>query len=329
MSSTNKIIIAVLVLLAVALGGFGYWTANRVLSGRGEAQVGRSQPSDQPKAVFPVVVATATLAAGKPISKESVKLLDYPQVPEGGYDDISKVVGLVPQTTIGPGVPVLNTYLVSGLSTHVQSGFRAVAVRIDQVIGVGDHLRPGDLVDVFFTLPAAQAVVTGAGNAPLQTRMLLSGVRVLAVGPASVAKAGAAAKPADGQTGAGQPQSPYQAPATPATSAVLQVSTADVPKLAMSADSGKLLLALRNPHDAGQPDTTAFPVASPAVQPALASAGKRKEVMSNPDSNAYAGLTLSGLRNPDAPAAGAATSSGKPRATVEIYRGDHKQVVSY
>lgn len=332
MSTTNKIIIAILVLLAVVLGGFGYYTANRALTGRASEQAAKTQ-AQATQATHPVVVATKTLPAGLPIAQDAVKVLAYPMAPQGAYSSVSQVVGQVPQATIGAGAPVLSTYLARPLSTHVQNGYRAVAVHVDKVIAVGDHLHPGDFVDVFFTLPAAQAY--GAGpqqNAPAQGRMLLPDLRVLAVGPQTVARVAPEQTTDAFGNAQNQPANqPPQAPPQPPTSVVLQVPVGEVAKLVTGAENGKLLLALRNPKDDAQPDTAAFPSAPPAIEPTLLPVAQRKDALQVPDNKAYAGLTLPGLREPEKPAARAVArgEAPRPRPSVEIYRGDQKQTVSY
>ena len=335
MSTTNKIIIAILVLLAVVLGAFGYVTANNALSTHAKltSQAANSSGSGLQTRTVPVVVAIKPLQAGVPIGPDDVKLLQYPQQPEGAMDAVVQAIGQVPQTAIGVGVPVLKGYLLSGLSTHVAAGMRAVAIGVDKVVAVGDHLHPGDYVDVFFTLPAAQTFGNAASRGPAQSRMLLADLRVLAVGPQTVAKALPVAKATNAFGPAGQqPQSTTQAPPTPPTSVVLQVPTGEVAKLAMAEEGGKLVLALRNPKDINSPNAAAFPSAPPALQPTLLPPGQRHLALQIPDNKAYAGLTLPGLRGHAQPSVAIDSAHGAFRAPppeAEIYRGAQKQAVKY
>jgi pilus assembly protein CpaB len=334
LSTTNKIIVAILVLLAIGLGAFGYYMANRSLSAHVPTVTLAGAPAKGAGATFPVVVAATPLLAGQPIGKDAVKVLQYPQMPDGAMSQVSQAIGQVPQTGIGVGVPVLQAYLLSGLAMHVQNGYRAVAIHVDKVVAVGDHLHPGDYVDLFFTLPAAQSYGTGPQQqGPAQSRMLLSELRVLAVGPQTVAKALPVAQSTNAFGPAGQqPQNPNQAPPTPPTSVVLQVPTGDVAKLAIAEESGKLMLALRNPEDINQPDKDAFPSAPPALAPELLPLAKRKDALQIPDNKAYAGLTLPGLRGHSLPSpvyVAHGYVAPKPVQRMEIYRGDQKQSVAY
>lgn len=337
MTTTTKIIVALLVLLALALGVFGYYTANRVLTARQAVQ----QPARTAArtASAPVVVAVKPLPPGAPIASDAVKVMPYPMVPEGALTSVSQAIGQIPQASIGSGAPVLKSALLSGLSLHVQNGFRAVAIHVDKVIAVGDHLHPGDYVDVFFSLPAAQSQAFGAvARVPAvaeaaQARMLLSDLRVLAVGPQTVARTlPVESAPTQAFGPAAQQTRPYEAPPSPPTSVVLQVPTAEVAKLLMAEENGKLQLALRNPKDIAQPDTEAFPSPSPAIVPTLLPVAQRKPALQIPENKAYAGLTLPGLRGQEKAPAPLPVSHGvRPpsKPTVEIYRGDQKQTVAY
>lgn len=338
MTTTTKIIVALLVLLALALGVFGYYTANKALTDQRAAQQLAANKAG-PQTTLPVVVAVKPLPPGAPIASDAVKVMPYPMAPEGALTSVDQAIGQVPQAAIGSGAPVLKSALLSGLSMHVQNGFRAVAIHVDKVIAVGDHLHPGDFVDVFFSLPPAQNYGAATGPAavpgPAQARMLLSDLRVLAVGEQTVAKtlpvASAPAKSAFGPA-AQQPVNPNQAPPTPPTSVVLQVPTAEVAKLVMAEESGKLQLAMRNPKDTDQPDTASFPSALPAIEPSLLPVAQRKQALEVPENKAWAGLTLPGLRGKESPPAPVRFANGvkqPPKPTVEIYRGDQKQTVAY
>lgn len=321
-------------LLALALGVLGYYTANRALTERQAAQQPARTAAQAASA--PVVVAVKPLLPGTPIASDAVKVMSYPLAPEGALTSVSQAVGQIPQATIGSGAPVLKSALLSGLSLHVQSGFRAVAIHVDKVIAVGDHLHPGDYVDVFFSLPAAQAFGAAAQQAvvagPAQARMLLSDLRVLAVGPQTVARTlPVASAPAQAFGPAGQQTRPNEAPPNPPTSVVLQVPTGEVAELVMAEASGKLQLAMRNPKDTEQPDTASFPTPLPAIEPTLLPVAQRKQALEIPENKAYAGLTLPGLRGPETPVQARVTNGVKPppKPTVEIYRGDQKQTVAY
>ncbi|KAI3597260.1 Flp pilus assembly protein RcpC/CpaB [Cupriavidus necator H850] len=254
-------------------------------------QVGR-QPAQVPAAsnaarpLHPVVVTTRAAEAGKPLDADALKVEMLPIDPAGAYSEVARVTGQVPLLALGANVPVLESQLLAGLATQVREGERAVAVSVDEVIGVGNQVQPGDYVDVFLVLRRDQQEIPES-----QARMLLSRLRVLAYGVASVNRP--------------QNAKPEQMMARQegAKTAVLSVPLEQVSRLAMAQQSGRLLLALRNPQDEAMPSDGMF--AEP--QPALAArAGVPADAPRAAPDKAMAGVVLSGL---------AATASA-PRAPV-------------
>jgi len=322
MGTTSKIAIALLVLIAIGLGVAGYvMTQRSAPAPSAQTQVVASNRS----AGYPVVVAAQTLSAGAPISANSVKVIAFPEQPTGAFSSTDQVVGAVPSINIEQGVPVLRSSLVSGLATQVPAGFRALALHVNEVTAVGDHVRPGDFVDVFFYLPSQQGAL--AGSAPTQARLLLSDLRVLAVGPQTVNKDVALTKPSS-MGPAAQKSTEYEAPATPPQSVVLQVPTAEVAKLVLAEQSGQLFLALRNPKDDHVPTPDIFPTPPPALAPSLLPVAAQKSALEVPENRAYAGLTLAGLAGEKKTPVAAPTRVA-PRPLMEIYLGDKKSTLPY
>ena len=107
---------------------------------------------------FPVVVATQTLPAGKPITVDELRVQSLPINPNGAFTDPAQLAGRVPNAEIGADSPVLETQLSSGLAERIEPGERALAVRVDEGNAVGNRLRPGNFVDVFFTLKRDGAI---------------------------------------------------------------------------------------------------------------------------------------------------------------------------
>jgi pilus assembly protein CpaB len=112
----------------------------------------------------------------------------------------------------------------SGLATIVPEGMRAVAVRVDDVVGVAGFVRPGDRVDVLVTMKPRE-------DAPFVARIVLQNVQVLAVGKDLDLKEKDAKE------------------AKPVTVATLIVTSEESERLALSTDRGHILLALRGIGD--------------------------------------------------------------------------------
>ena len=323
MGNTAKIVIAILVLLAIALGVSAYLVSQP--SPVVQSKTSAAAPQ-QPAAGVAVVVAAKTLSAGFPIPPDGVKLLHYPEFPAGAFHETAHVVGKVPQVNIGMGAPVMSGNLLSGLATQVPEGDVAMAIDVNKAIAVGDHLQPGDFVDVFTTLAGDQ--MTMHGGWPTQSRLLLADLRVLAVGPQTVVRHVAQGEPSAFGPAAGSAGNSNQPPREPPSTVVLQVPVASAATLALASGQGHLLLALRNPKDHTLPDTGAFPTPSPALPPAELPVAQRKAALAKPENRAYAGLTLPGLAG-KSKAAERAMHPLPPPPMMEIYQGGQKTAVPY
>jgi len=254
-----QIFAAALLLLAAILGAVAWRSAHKP-----PAPV---TVHENGKTLYPVVVTTKPVEAGKPIGADAVAIEMLPINPADGFSDVGKVVGREPIVALGMGVPLIGSQLSSGLALQVTPGQRAVAVMVDEVIGVGNRVQPGDYVDVFLVMRKDGQEVDGS-----QAKLLLPHLRVLAFGTVAVNES--AQKAQDGGTARKTEL---------ARTAVLSVPVEAVSRLAMAHQSGRLLLALRNPADD----------AEPTVRPqdaALLVAANR-----NPMDVAQAGVSLNSL----------------------------------
>jgi pilus assembly protein CpaB len=304
----TKIAAGALIVVALLLGLYA-WTLSR--HAPAAAPVVAAAPVSD--AMFPTVVATRLLPAGMPITDDALRVVMLPVRPSGGFSAASLVRERVPLFDIGANVPVLEAQLSSGFAEQVAVGERAVAVHVDEASAVGNRIRPGNFVDVFITLKR-----DGAGFGPnaevtrSQTRLLLSRIRVLAFG----GTASGAGNPA--QLGAG------------ARTAVLAVPTADVGRLELADSAGRVLLALRNPRDAGGIGATGGASQAGLVRTgATVAAGEDRST-----EQAVAGVSLSALAGDVGGASGksAARARGGPpnrgSGGIEVILGGRAQTVA-
>ncbi|MFM0094703.1 Flp pilus assembly protein CpaB [Paraburkholderia nemoris] len=315
MPNLTKIIAGVLIAVALLLGLFA-WTLSR-----------RPAPvavTAATQATFPVVVATRALPAGKAITVDALRVQSLPINPNGAFTDPAQLTGRVPNTDISADSPVLETQLSSGLAERIEPGERALAVRVDESNAVANRLRPGNFVDVFFTLKRDNA---GAGNSEVdrtQARLLMSKVRVLAFGNAT----------ASGDT-AGDPNGMVR-------TAVLAVPVADVDRLTLAESAGRLVFALRNPKDAEVADESVFP-AQPGVLKTSAHPGSGDALQDSTKAAAGVALdTLSGVGSlpgvaprlapvqhmPVAPTR-VAGNTNSTKSGIEVIRGGRAETVAW
>ncbi|SOE66483.1 pilus assembly protein CpaB [Burkholderia sp. D7] len=321
MANITRILAVSLIVLAVLLGIFA-WTISR----RPVAPVPQIV---QGQASFPVVVATRDLPPGKPIDADALTLHMAPSRGAGEFADATALVGRVPLIAITANTPLSEANLTTGLADAIAPGERAIAVRVDEGNAVGNRVRPGNFVDVFFMLKRDMAAGPGADAEvdATQARLLLSKVRVLSFGDATLpgtSDAGDAnANAANAPRGAG------------ARTAVLAVRTADIDALTLAEGAGRLVLALRNPADTD--------IAEPlAMAPLLTSL----RIPNNGASRAAAGLSLEALAGargersartpvmPPLPAMPSMPAARAPRVQavsndLELIRGAHREKVAY
>lgn len=290
-----------------------------------------------------VVEAIARLPAGEPITANGVRLARRSAAVPGAAADLAAVVGKVPVQDIAEGSTISDAVLAQGFSLQLRPGERALAVPVDELVGAGNRILPGDFVDVFLNLRSEPASYNAAPDAA-QTRLLLSRLRVLSYGQQDIApnmgstntnaetSNRADPRAADITSNASSSGGSSGDAAQPARSAVLAVPVADANRLLLGAQQGKLYLALRNPADAGQPDLALFPQARGVIDPLRGLDAEQQLALQRPENHAFAGIdgdALAGRSNArartvnDAPAQPPAARRSAPRASgIEIIRGD-------
>lgn len=139
-----------------------------------------------------VVVAKKDLAFGTAVAGEHLAEAKWPSanVPEGSYhtikDFFAEQHNRVVLETIRGNEPVLRGK-VSGpgqratLSNMLGSGMRAVTIKVNDVLGVGGFVMPGDYVDVIMVVDEKQGEDRKKPKKPAYTDVLLERVRVLAI----------------------------------------------------------------------------------------------------------------------------------------------------
>jgi pilus assembly protein CpaB len=187
-----------------------------------------------------IVVAAQDLAPGTMINEElikkgTIKTTPWPKasIPVGAFSTPNQVIGKTNRVKIVANEPILESRLAgegAGLTVRLEAGKRAVAVRVDEIIGVSGFIVPDDRVDVIVT-------TTPPGNGSQENRVakiVLQNKRVLSVAQSTEQKDG-------------KPQL--------ARSITLEVSPEDAEKLSLASQDGQIALALRALGDDGQANT--------------------------------------------------------------------------
>ena len=216
MNRTRMIVFA---FFALALSGLVAYYAYRMLSNR------LSPPTEE---TVQIVVATEKLTLGNRLTDAQLRVANWPKanLPDGHFSDPKDIVGRGVIVPMSANEPVLDSKLASkeagaGLGSAIPEGMRAVAVRVNDVIGVAGFVIPGTHVDIMIIgSPAPNGVIT--------SKIFLENVQVLAAGQNVERDVN------------GKPQ----------TSQVVTmlVTPEDAQKLALAGDA-RIQLALRNPID--------------------------------------------------------------------------------
>jgi pilus assembly protein CpaB len=185
----------------------------------------RAAVQSQTGATQPVVVAAADLSWGKVLDASQVKTVNFlkTSLPQGSFMKPSDVEGRTLLYPVKAGEPLFETQLaptsvkVGGVSAIISKNKRAMAVRVDKVIGVSGFINPGNHVDVLVTVEGI-------------TKTVLENVLVLTVGQ-QMEMTGKQEKP------------------VPVDVITMEVTSVEAEKLALAATAGKVMLALRNPTD--------------------------------------------------------------------------------
>jgi pilus assembly protein CpaB len=129
-----------------------------------------------------LVVAEREIAPGMNVTSEDVKTSPWPKTAllKGAFHDSKDLVGRAAARRIYAGEPILEVHLIpkgggTGLAAIIPRGRRAVAVRVNEIIGLAGFIKPGDLVDVIVTMEPKK----GEG---VITKTVLQQVPVLTVG---------------------------------------------------------------------------------------------------------------------------------------------------
>lgn len=217
----------IILAIAVILGGAAIWG----VLGMQQARLTAANSAS-------VVVAARPIELGRALTPDMLRLQAWPAgaVPQGAFMQISELTGgeaRVALRAIEPNEPILASR-VSGaggratLSATIAEGHRAVAIRVNDVIGVGGFVLPGDFVDVLLTRNEEGG---RRANRAMRTDLLIANVRVLAID----------------QTANESRNDPQVARAV-----TIEVTPEDGQKVALATEIGTLSLALRRADEIGQ-----------------------------------------------------------------------------
>jgi pilus assembly protein CpaB len=265
-----------------------------------------------------VVVAKVEIPVGSRIIAEHLTVAQFPRnvTPEGAFATADKLIDRVATVRIAAREPITESRLApvgaaGGLSSVIPEGFRAMTVRVDDVVGISGFIMPGTLVDIVVVTQPPRAT----GQEEMISKIVLQNIKVLASGQ-----------------NIDKPKNDREVERA-VRAVTLQVTPEQAEKLALASSEGRLQLVMRNSVDQGDEVTPgankssllsgerALPVPEPGIggkdkKPATTTTTTRRPRPRVPAANSAAKAT------PVAPPAPA-------RPSVEVIEGSKKKSVDF
>ena len=216
----------VMIGFAVLFGLLAVFVAQSWLNNQAEMRMKNMEAQNKPHATRTIVVAAKPLRFGTELTAALVREIPWSQdaVPTGAFISVSELLAggrRVVLSAIEQNEPVLALKVTGAgqratLSSLVADGMKAVTIRVNDVVGVGGFVLPGDRVDIVMT---RQIDKTQAS-----TEIVLQNARVLAIDQSADERSD---KPSI------------------AKAVTLEVATASAQKLWLASSVGSLSLLLR------------------------------------------------------------------------------------
>jgi pilus assembly protein CpaB len=186
-----RIVFGLVLIAGLGLAGFAVYMAQNYIGAYENALQEEREKAIESVPVQDVYVATRAIDYGEEITNEDVVLMPWPvqSLPEGFFDtknplntegtafrialrQIEKNEALMAIKVSEPGAD-------AGLTSRLERGQRAFAIKVDVASGVSGFLRPNDRVDVYWTgRVQARDVDMPDGDV---TKLIETGVKLIAI----------------------------------------------------------------------------------------------------------------------------------------------------
>src|SRR6266404_6167791 len=259
-----------------------------------------------------VVVAKVAIPLGTKIIPEQLMVVQFPaeSMPDGAFQSIEKLAGRVAVLNIAPREPITEARLApegtaGGLSAVIPEGYRAMTVKVDDVVGISGFIMPGTLVDV--------VVVIDPGDKSTQdpiSKIVLQNIKVLA----------------NGQN-IDKPENQRDANSVKAVTLLVLPEQAE--KLALATSEGKLQLVMRNSIDQGDEQTKGIDKRTLLNGDRAVTAPDPGSLKSEQPKTEPKAVRRVRPQAEAKPSASSSPSPQAPRASVEMIEGAKKRSVDF
>lgn len=233
-----RMVFGLVLLAGIALAGGAVYMAKNYIGQYQTALAAERAQRDKIVPTVPVYVAERRLKYGETLVAEDVRTVDWPEtaLPEGAYTADNPlfaegetkprfVLRTMEKDEVVLAVKVTEPGEEAGLTSRLERGMRAFAIRVDVASGVSGFLRPGDRVDVYWTGRVNQDLGGTRGEV---TKLIQPAIQLIAID----------------QNAAGDLDG-----ANIAQTVTVAVAPAQVAKLAQAQSTGRLSLSLVGAQD--------------------------------------------------------------------------------
>ncbi len=190
-------VFGLVLIVGLGLAGFAVYMTKNYITAHQNELARAQQVREQIVPTVDVYVAERPLRYGEPLSIEDVRQVKWPEsaIPEGSFIDAET---LFPNENNRPrvvlramekdeaimAIKVTEPGEDAGITSRLERGMRAFAIKVDVSSGVSGFLRPGDRVDVYWT-GRIQSNTGNGNNYSVETtdvtKLIEAGVKLMAV----------------------------------------------------------------------------------------------------------------------------------------------------
>ncbi len=186
-----RAVFGLVLVVGIALAGGAVMMAKNYISEYQHELASERAARDAIVPTVEVFVANRPLRYGESLDVDSVRTVKLPEnaIPEGAFfkaddlfppnsDDKRFILRAMEKDEAILAVKVTQPGQDAGITSRLERGMRAFAIRVDVASGVSGFLRPGDRVDVYWTGSAGDMMEGSRGEV---TRLIEAGIQLIAI----------------------------------------------------------------------------------------------------------------------------------------------------
>jgi pilus assembly protein CpaB len=186
-----RAVFGLVLIVGIALAGGAVMMAKNYIAAYQNELARERQARAEIVPTVDVIIADRALRYGEALTPESVRVVRWPEnaIPEGSFSDMNilfppdilerrVVLRAMEKDEALMAIKVTEPGEDAGITSRLERGMRAFAIRVDVASGVSGFLRPGDRVDVYWTGGISDAVEGARGDV---TRLIEAGIQLIAI----------------------------------------------------------------------------------------------------------------------------------------------------